>query len=103
MSVFPQCHVLQVSLTPGLLCSLKAPPGRRRELCSQGKWRRLARGGRRPPLSCILSPPLFLRPMLIDMNKVYRQANVANLEQAFSVAEHDLGVTRLLDPEGARA
>ncbi|KAJ7338281.1 hypothetical protein JRQ81_011044 [Phrynocephalus forsythii] len=39
------------------------------------------------------------KPMLIDMNKVYRQTNVANLEQAFSVAEHDLGVTRLLDPE----
>ncbi|KAJ6661540.1 hypothetical protein lerEdw1_014450 [Lerista edwardsae] len=39
------------------------------------------------------------KPMLIDMNKVYRQTNVENLEQAFSVAEHDLGVTRLLDPE----
>ncbi|XP_060099107.1 plectin isoform X4 [Heteronotia binoei] len=39
------------------------------------------------------------KPMLIDMNKVYRQANVENLEQAFSVAEHELGVTRLLDPE----
>uniref|UniRef100_A0A8C6XJ71 Plectin n=1 Tax=Naja naja TaxID=35670 RepID=A0A8C6XJ71_NAJNA len=39
------------------------------------------------------------KPMLIDMNKVYHQSNVENLEQAFSVAEHDLGVTRLLDPE----
>ncbi|XP_077208971.1 LOW QUALITY PROTEIN: plectin-like [Paroedura picta] len=39
------------------------------------------------------------KPMLIDMNKVYRQANVENLEQAFSVAEQELGVTRLLDPE----
>nr|XP_056710553.1 plectin [Euleptes europaea] len=39
------------------------------------------------------------KPMLIDMNKVYRQTNVENLEQAFSVAEHELGVTRLLDPE----
>ncbi|XP_066482563.1 LOW QUALITY PROTEIN: plectin [Tiliqua scincoides] len=39
------------------------------------------------------------KPMLIDMNKVYRQTNVENLEQAFSVAERDLGVTRLLDPE----
>ncbi|XP_053101024.1 plectin isoform X6 [Hemicordylus capensis] len=39
------------------------------------------------------------KPLLIDMNKVYRQSNVENLEQAFSVAEHDLGVTRLLDPE----
>lgn len=41
-----------------------------------------------------------LRPNLIDMNKVYRQTNLENLEQAFSVAERELGVTRLLDPEG---
>lgn len=40
------------------------------------------------------------RPNLIDMNKVYRQTNLENLEQAFSIAERDLGVTRLLDPEG---
>lgn len=33
------------------------------------------------------------------MNKVYRQTNLENLDQAFSVAERDLGVTRLLDPE----
>ncbi|KAJ3608930.1 hypothetical protein NHX12_023458, partial [Muraenolepis orangiensis] len=39
------------------------------------------------------------KPTLIDMNKVYRQSNQENLEQAFSVAERDLGVTRLLDPE----
>lgn len=41
-----------------------------------------------------------LRPRLIDMSKVYRQTNLDNLEQAFSVAERELGVTRLLDPEG---
>ncbi|XP_051791563.1 plectin a isoform X3 [Erpetoichthys calabaricus] len=39
------------------------------------------------------------RPMLIDMNKVYKQTNQQNLEQAFTVAERELGVTRLLDPE----
>ncbi|XP_043994366.1 plectin a isoform X4 [Gambusia affinis] len=39
------------------------------------------------------------RPGLIDMNQVYRQTNQENLEQAFSVAERELGVTRLLDPE----
>ncbi|XP_050572890.1 plectin isoform X9 [Cygnus atratus] len=39
------------------------------------------------------------KPMLIDMNKVYRQSNLENLDQAFTVAERDLGVTRLLDPE----
>ncbi|KTG06348.1 hypothetical protein cypCar_00014477 [Cyprinus carpio] len=38
-------------------------------------------------------------PRLIDMGKVYRQSNMENLEQAFSVAERELGVTRLLDPE----
>jgi len=37
---------------------------------------------------------------LIDMNKVFRQTNLENLEQAFSIAERDMGVTRLLDPEG---
>lgn len=39
-------------------------------------------------------------PRLIDMGKVYRQTNLENLEHAFNVAEKDLGVTRLLDPEG---
>ncbi|GAA6092241.1 plectin a isoform X3 [Tachysurus ichikawai] len=38
-------------------------------------------------------------PNLIDMSKVYRQTNLENLEQAFSMAERELGVTRLLDPE----
>ncbi|KPP75883.1 hypothetical protein Z043_104826 [Scleropages formosus] len=45
-----------------------------------------------------LSPPSA--PMLIDMKKVYQQTNLQNLEQAFNVAETNLGVTRLLDPEG---
>lgn len=52
-----------------------------------------------------LSPVSFLcfpSPRLIDMGKVYRQNNLENLEQAFGVAERDLGVTRLLDPEGER-
>ncbi|XP_037119551.1 plectin a isoform X4 [Syngnathus acus] len=39
------------------------------------------------------------RPNLIDMGKVGRQNNQQNLEQAFNVAERELGVTRLLDPE----
>ena len=42
------------------------------------------------------------RPRLVDMGRVYRQSNLENLEQAFHVAEKDLGVTRLLDPEGKR-
>lgn len=40
------------------------------------------------------------RPALIDMSQVYRQSSQENLEQAFSMAERELGVTRLLDPEG---
>ncbi|TRY88245.1 hypothetical protein DNTS_022632, partial [Danionella cerebrum] len=43
------------------------------------------------------------RPNLIDMNRVYRQTNLENLEQAFSIAERDLGVTRLLDPEDEKS
>lgn len=43
-----------------------------------------------------------LSPRLVDMRKVYRQTNLENLEQAFNVAEKELGVTRLLDPEGTR-
>ncbi|XP_062342512.1 plectin a isoform X6 [Osmerus eperlanus] len=39
------------------------------------------------------------RPHLIDVSRVYRQSSQENLEQAFSVAERELGVTRLLDPE----
>ncbi|XP_054601412.1 plectin a isoform X9 [Nothobranchius furzeri] len=39
------------------------------------------------------------RPGLLDMNQVYAQTNHENLEQAFSTAERELGVTRLLDPE----
>ncbi|KAF7708796.1 hypothetical protein HF521_017853 [Silurus meridionalis] len=38
-------------------------------------------------------------PRLIDMGKVYHQTNLENLEQAFTVAEREMGVTRLLDPE----
>lgn len=39
------------------------------------------------------------RPDLVDMSKVSVQSSRSNLEQAFSVAEQ-LGVARLLDPEG---
>lgn len=39
------------------------------------------------------------RPDLVDMSRVSTQTNRSNLEQAFGVAEQ-LGVARLLDPEG---
>ncbi|XP_077051508.1 plectin a isoform X21 [Siphateles boraxobius] len=47
----------------------------------------------------LLSQTVEQSPNLIDMNKVFRQTNLENLEQAFSIAERDMGVTRLLDPE----
>ncbi|CAM9705372.1 unnamed protein product [Lampetra planeri] len=39
------------------------------------------------------------RPDLLDMKKVYQQNNQQNLEQAFSLAEQNLRVPRLLDTE----
>lgn len=62
---------------------------------------RAVRGPRCPPPACCSTGHVAHRPMLVDMSKVYRQSNLENLDQAFSVAERDLGVTRLLDPEGA--
>lgn len=43
--------------------------------------------------------PLF-RPDLVDFRKVQVSTPRQNLEQAFSIAETEFGVTRLLDPEG---
>jgi len=40
------------------------------------------------------------RPELVDFRRVSSQTNRQNLEQAFSTAERELGVTRLLDAEG---
>nr|XP_008533316.1 PREDICTED: plectin [Equus przewalskii] len=66
-----------------------------------GGWSLWYPGASLPSVSLPACPtcPFARRPMLIDMNKVYRQTNLENLDQAFSVAERDLGVTRLLDPE----
>lgn len=47
----------------------------------------------------MLSSPLF-RPDLVDFRKVQVSTPRQNLEQAFSIAETEFGVTRLLDPEG---
>lgn len=41
----------------------------------------------------------YYRPDLVDMSRVSTQTNRSNLENAFGVAEQ-LGVARLLDPEG---
>jgi len=40
------------------------------------------------------------RPDLIDISRTRHSTNRQNLELAFSTAEQELGVTRLLDPEG---
>lgn len=41
-----------------------------------------------------------IRPDLVDMDAVKRQQARVNLEHAFSTAENQLGIPRLLDPEG---
>uniref|UniRef100_A0A3B4WEK0 Calponin-homology (CH) domain-containing protein n=1 Tax=Seriola lalandi dorsalis TaxID=1841481 RepID=A0A3B4WEK0_SERLL len=40
-----------------------------------------------------------IRPDLVDMEAVRRRSNRENLEEAFSLAENELGIPRLLDPE----
>uniref|UniRef100_A0A8C2F311 Calponin-homology (CH) domain-containing protein n=1 Tax=Cyprinus carpio TaxID=7962 RepID=A0A8C2F311_CYPCA len=40
-----------------------------------------------------------IRPDLVDMDIVRKRSNRENLEEAFSVAENELGIPRLLDPE----
>ncbi|RXN33841.1 nesprin-1 isoform X3 [Labeo rohita] len=40
-----------------------------------------------------------IRPELVDMDIVRKRSNRENLEEAFSVAENELGIPRLLDPE----
>ena len=39
-------------------------------------------------------------PDLVNMDKVRKSDNKTNLENAFAIAEKELGITRLLDPEG---
>lgn len=41
-----------------------------------------------------------IRPDLVDMDKVKGRSNRENLEEAFTLAETELGIPRLLDPEG---
>lgn len=41
-----------------------------------------------------------IRPELVDMEKVKGRSNRENLEEAFTIAETELGIPRLLDPEG---
>lgn len=41
-----------------------------------------------------------INPDLVDFDQCRKQDARTNLEQAFSVAESQLGIARLLDPEG---
>lgn len=41
-----------------------------------------------------------IRPELVDLEKAKTQSNKKNLEEAFTIAESELGIPRLLDPEG---
>lgn len=43
-----------------------------------------------------------IRPDLVDMEKVKGKSNRENLEEAFTLAEAELGIPRLLDPEGTQ-
>lgn len=54
---------------------------------------------KKPCYKTVPSFPLF-RPDLVDFRRVQVSTPRQNLEQAFSIAETEFGVTRLLDPEG---
>lgn len=41
-----------------------------------------------------------LRPDLVDLSKAKNRSNKQNLEEAFRIAERDLRIPRLLEPEG---
>lgn len=41
-----------------------------------------------------------LRPDLVDLSKARTRSNKQNLEEAFRVAERELRIPRLLDPDG---
>lgn len=43
-----------------------------------------------------------LRPSLVDMEDVCRRPNRENLTEAFLLAERELGIPQLLDPDGKR-
>ena len=43
---------------------------------------------------------MYFRPELVNMRQVASNTSQENLELAFATAEKELGVTRLLDPEG---
>lgn len=44
-----------------------------------------------------------IRPELVDLEKVKGRSNRENLEDAFTIAETQLGIPRLLDPEGTQS
>ena len=44
--------------------------------------------------------PLFCRPDLIEFDNLKRSNAHYNLQNAFNIAEKELGLTKLLDPEG---
>ena len=50
-------------------------------------------------LFLVLMRPLF-RPDLIEFDKMTKADPIKNLNTAFEVAESELGIPQLLDPEG---
>lgn len=49
----------------------------------------------------VLSPSL--RPDLIEFDSLKRSNAHYNLQNAFNIAEKEMGLTKLLDPEGTHA
>jgi hypothetical protein len=43
---------------------------------------------------------LPFRPDKVNLNEMYTRENKKNLQHAFDLAETELNVTKLLDPEG---
>lgn len=42
----------------------------------------------------------YLRPDLVDLSLSETRSNLQNLEEAFIIAQQELGIPRLLEPEG---
>ncbi len=49
---------------------------------------------------CFLAILCSLRPDLVDLSQAQTNSHRENLERAFHLAEKELGIPRLLEPEG---
>lgn len=63
-------------------------------------WQRVLPPQNNNPVDFLLSFFLIFRSDLIDFDNLKRSNAHYNLQNAFNVAEKELGLTKLLDPEG---